>query len=391
MAIQPRLSDEQLLRRLVAFDSVSGDEIGPIPWFVDDYCAAPDVRSFRHRYDDGRKVNLILRRGPQPQGREGLMLSAHFDVIPAKEPEWESNPFELTPRAGRLYGRGTADMKGFLALAMNAFCAVPEAKLKSPLVLLLTSDEEIGTIGAQRLVASWMNEFPLPRATIVGEPTLARAVRLCKGHLKLRANVRGKAGHSGLPDRGENAIVRAAAVVELLAKTATRWRGWRNEHSQFFGECQFPVLNVGIIRGGVATNIIPAACTIDFGIRLLPGQRSEDAVRELDSLIAMLPPETRDACTLEIINDTPPMLCPESAPIYREITRLTRQTESIGVSYATDAGPLQQLDLDCVIWGPADIARAHRPNEYIDAAELAAFRPQLDAIIRAMCCEESQA
>jgi acetylornithine deacetylase len=378
------LDDRELFARLIAFDSVSRNSNVPIADFVADYLEQAGCRVWRQTYDDGRKVNLLIRRGPERAG--GLLLSGHLDVVPADEPGWESDPFELVERGGRLYGRGTADMKGFVALATNRLAALRDDELERPLALLLTADEETGTLGAKVFAEAWRSEFPLPDQAVVGEPTGLRVVRMHKGYLWARVTVAGRAAHSAYPKLGDNAIERAGDVLSILRALARELSAERNETSEFFPECPSPSLNVGVIAGGTAVNVIPEGCTIEFSFRVLPGQQSDDFARRVEARLATLPEDVRAAVRFEVISDSPPMLCDARAPVYTLVAELLGQRNTFGVSYATDAGSLQKLGIQCILFGPGRIEEAHQANEYVELDQWRAGRQWLGRIV-ARCCQ----
>ena len=206
------LTDAELLAKLVAFDSTSSNSNLPIADFIRDYLDTPGVEIADNPNENGSKVNLLIRVGSPDHDdeRSGLLLSGHMDVVPALEPDWQSDPFTLTETSDAYIGRGACDMKGFLAVAINAARRAVERRLRRPLVLLLTYDEELGTLGAQRFVETWDNASALPRNTVIGEPTSLRVVRMHKGHLVMRLTCHGRSAHSGYPQLGINAIERMA-------------------------------------------------------------------------------------------------------------------------------------------------------------------------------------
>ncbi|HTQ81209.1 MAG TPA: M20/M25/M40 family metallo-hydrolase, partial [Thermoanaerobaculia bacterium] len=212
------LSDSELLRRLVSFDSTSCNSNLPIAEFLAEYLDRPGARLARNPSPDGGKTNLLAWLGPEPapagKDRPGLVLSGHMDVVPAEEAGWQSDPFQLVDGGDRWFGRGTADMKGFIALSANLFAELAESPqaLTAPLVLIFTYDEEVGTLGAKQLHDTYPVGRSLPASAIIGEPTSLRAVRLHKGHLKLRITLKGVSAHSGYPHLGVNAIEPAARV-----------------------------------------------------------------------------------------------------------------------------------------------------------------------------------
>ncbi|QOJ13631.1 MAG: acetylornithine deacetylase [Planctomycetia bacterium] len=385
----PALDDAALLARLVAFDSVSGRSNVALCDFVANYltrCGA-SVEQVRGTGQD--RMNLVARAGPPASAasRAGLVLCGHSDVVPADEPEWESDPFALREAGERLIGRGACDMKGFVALAINrvARAASAGAPRRHPLCLLLCCDEEVGSLGARVLAGDAARIAALPRHVLIGEPTGGRVIRMHKGHLKLALHLTGRAAHSGLPHLGVGAIDGAADVLFALRRAAARLAEVRTDTSSFFPECPYPALNVGLIRGGAAVNIVPADCRIDVGIRLLPGQAAPMALDAVREELAELPAAWRTRVRVEVINDNPPMLCPAEAAIHQVLTRIIGQSESLGVSFASDAGVLSEAGMSCVLWGPGEMDRAHRPNEFITRGELTAAGTVLDRLISEFC------
>lgn len=376
----PSLTDKDLLARLIAFDSTSANSNIPIADFICDYLDCPHVHIQRQVNDDQTKVNLIARIGPQSnEDRAGLILSGHMDVVPATEPQWNTNPFQLIEHDGAWFGRGTCDMKGFLALAMNVFRSIDPASLKAPLMLIFTCDEEVGSIGAKHLAHNWPSDSPLPKSALIGEPTSLRAVRMHKGHLTLRITTRGKSAHSGSPHLGINAIEPAADIINALINLRKEFESRRTPTSEFFPQVPFPVLNIARITGGEAINIIPDHCSIDVGVRLLPGDDSDLAIQQVRAAVG-------DTAELQVLNDNPPMLLDdENAPIHRALCQLISQTQSHGVSYASDAGWLSRIGINCVLYGPGTIEVAHRPNEFVPIEEFNRAKQTVQQLVHHMC------
>lgn len=379
------LSNAELLARLVAFDTVSDRSNRPIVDFICDYLDDPRIHKLRLPDATGTKDNLyawIAPDGPPVDGA-GLLLSGHVDVVPANEPEWTTNPFELAETADAYVARGACDMKGFVALAINALLESCWRPPRAPLALLLTYDEETGTYGAQHFAEGWQRQAPLPRAVIVGEPTSLRAVRMHKGHLKMRATFRGRTAHSAYPQLGCSAIEPAARVVTALAGLNQRWTGMRNAASVHYPETPSPNLNIGRIRGGDAINVVPDWCTVELGVRLMPGMTPDEFERQVRDVVRETAGDA--AHTIESLGTSPALLLGDDAPVYRSLCELLGQRDTIAVSYATDGGPLATLGLDCVVWGPGDIAVAHKPNERLPKAELARAAELLGSMIHSFC------
>lgn len=344
------LSDLELLRRLVAIDSTSALSNLPIANELANYCDGANVELLHS--PDGAKANLLIRFGPVTEG--GLILSGHMDAVPATETTWESDPFTLTERDDRYVGRGAADMKGFLAVATNA--ALASQNLRKPLYLLFTYDEEVGTLGAKQFAETWDRARPLPRHCIIGEPTSFRAVRAHKGHLKLRFTVTGKSAHSGYPHLGENAIEKARPLLEALSNLRRELESEPIEHAELFADAPYVPLNIATIHGGSAVNIVPDRCVIEVGIRLLPGMTTA-------SILARVPQP------VEILSESPPMLLDRSSEIYQAVAPHAMKGRPESVSFASDAGWLQSLGIDCLLFGPGAIEVAHQPNEFTPKEE----------------------
>jgi acetylornithine deacetylase len=380
-----KLETVELLSRLVGFDSVSRNSNLPIANFICDYLDRPDFRVAQIKSADGAKANVLVMAGPEDLGPErgGLVLSGHMDVVPADEPDWKSNPFTLTFRDGRYFGRGTADMKGFLALAMNRLATIAPAKLKQPIALLFTYDEEVGTMGARRFAETWLEPDALPRHTVIGEPTTLKVARMHKGHIKLRFTFRGRAAHSGYPHLGKNAIEPAGRAIVGLAELRADLEREQTELGRFFDPVPFVTLNVAQVSGGAAVNVIPELCVLDVGLRLLPGMVREPVVERIRSRV-----ETAvgsEPFQFELVNESPPMLVDDSAAIYRTCRDLVAQTEEHTIAYTTDGGWLQQAGLECVVFGPGSIEVAHRPNEFIGEEELVRGDAILERLVEKLC------
>jgi acetylornithine deacetylase len=385
------LSDVELLGRLVGFDTTSAHSNLALVDFLEEYLERPGVRAVRQASPDGAKANLVVRLGRDDGGAGGggLVLSGHTDVVPADEEGWGSDPFRLTERDGRLVGRGAADMKGFLAVAANLARRLEPARLASPLVLLLTYDEEVGTLGSHHLVEHW-GELegrvgPLPRATVIGEPTSLTAVRLHKGHLKLRLTFTGRSAHSGYPHLGVNAVEAAGRAMAALSSLRRRLEAEAVAHDNF-PRVPFVALNLGAVRGGSAINVVPDRCILELGVRTLPDLGSEELVEEIGRLAReAVAGGPAAGVALEVISESPPLATPAGSGLHRHLQGALGQSGTHSVNFATDAGWLQRLGLDCVVFGPGSIEVAHRPDEFVRTAELAAGRQRLEELVEWFC------
>lgn len=379
----PHLTDREILDRLVAFDTVSDRPNLPLVDWVADLLHRPGARVTRQPTEDGSRANLLVEMGPEAgPGRDGLVLCGHSDVVPATEPEWESDPFTLTERDGTWVARGAADMKGFLALAIGRVATVDPDRLVRPLALLITHDEEVGTIGACRFARAFDEPERLPRRTIVGEPTSLSVVRAHKGHVRVTVEVEGVAAHSAYPHLGENAIEPAADAVSALGSLRAALEAERPEGAEAFEPVPFVTLNVGRISGGVADNVVPDRCAIDVGLRPLPGVSSEELVDRVRAALSL--PLRGMEWSLDVVNESPPMATGES-DLHDWLAAQSGRQGTRAVSFATDAGWLSRIGLECVVWGPGAIEVAHKPNEFIPVDQFLRAGAILDRAIERWC------
>lgn len=382
----PFLADAELLARLVAFDTTSRNSNLPLADFLCEYLGRPGIRIERNPSADGTKTNVVAWVGPEPAGdRRGLVLSGHMDVVPAEEEGWRSDPFTLADEGDRWVARGACDMKGFLALAANLAAEARTERWRAPLALVFTYDEEVGTLGARRLSETYPAAASLPRSAVIGEPTSLRVARTHKGHFKMRVTLHGVSAHSGYPHLGVNAIEPAGRVIGALSRLRRELEAEAPANRELFPEVPFVPLNVGTVHGGSAINVVPDRCVVELGVRPLPGLSSEELAARVERAVreAAAPMEPE----IELLSDSPPMLLDESSPIHRHLCALVGQSKGASVSFATDAGWLQGLGLDCAIFGPGSIEVAHKPNEHLPKAELAAARGFLEPTIRRFCEE----
>jgi acetylornithine deacetylase len=310
------------------------------------------------------------------------MLSGHMDVVPAEEPDWRSDPFTLTEAEDRLVGRGSADMKGFLALAANRLAAIDPDELAAPLVLLFTYDEEVGTLGARRFTETFPARDALPRSVIIGEPTELRAVRAHKGMTRFRLVFTGQAAHSGYPHLGRSAIEPAARAIVALAALREAMAAERPPRGELFPAVPYTALNVGTVAGGTAVNVIPDRCEVHLGVRVLPGGTVAELRERIDGAVRGA---VGDGFALDGVSESPPMLLDERTPVYQLLCGVLRQVQTASVMFATDAGWLQRAGFDCVLFGPGSIEVAHRANEWLPVAELHRAGDVLDEVIARSC------
>ncbi|MCW2238469.1 acetylornithine deacetylase [Azospirillum canadense] len=366
-------NSKAMIARLVGFDTVSRrSNMALIDW-VRDHLAGHGVESRVVPSADGSKANLFATIGPAEEG--GVVLSAHTDVVPVDGQPWDTDPFTLNERDGRLYGRGTADMKSFPAVALALLPEMLAAKLKRPLHLALSYDEEVGCLGAPAMIERMAAELPRPSAVIVGEPTSMGVVLAHKGCYVLRTTVTGHEVHSSQIDRGVSAVMVAARLVSLIADMAEENIAASDPTCGF--DPPFTTLHVGTIEGGTAPNITARHCSFLWDIRPLPGDdwtRYRDRfAAECDRLLARIRRISPDCDIRTEQLAGVPGLAPEPAGTAAQLCHaLTGRNDTGMVSFAAEAGQFQAAGLSTVLCGPGSIDQAHQPNEYIDVAQVTA-------------------
>lgn len=357
------------LARLVAFPTVSDRPVTEIAAFLAQRAedAGFEVRQLP---SEPGKSNVVARVGPRGVG--GILLSGHMDVVPVEGQAWQSDPFSLTEKDGQLVGRGTADMKGFIAAVTTAISTLPLNALQRELVLVWTHDEEVGCVGAQHLVEHWQDSLdPLPPDTWIGEPTDLCVCHVHPGHTTLEITCSGRPAHSSRPELGLSAIHMAGHVLEALQTVATSWRATQ-AHGDLLPS-NHTVMNVGHIEGGAAVNIVPEHCRMTVGIRPIPGEDDRALIGAIEAAIAPIAAATaRDggAIHLRICQSSPAMLTDPDTPFAATLRAHAADPAPRGVPFSTDGGHLSRLGTRCLVFGPGSIDVAHRPNESIWAPAL---------------------
>ena len=372
---------DDLLTQLISVDTTSRNSNLEAIDVLAESLDVPAVDCRIHRTTDN-KANLVAVTGPATHDPEhGLVLCGHSDTVPAEEPGWQCDPFTLTSHEDRWVGRGTADMKGFLALACERLAAWSERDLEAPLALVVTHDEEVGSLGAEALVTSGAVD-DLPQSMIIGEPTELKIHRLHKGHLRLALTVHGQAGHSAYPQRGVNAVVEAARVVVALEELAIELRRELTSDADLFGEVPYTVLHPATAHGGDAINVIAESCRIEIGVRVLPGTDPEQLVERVQSAAVGA---TSCPIHLEQGRFSPPMATSEDSPLVLALLRASGESAASGVHFSSDGGFFSQAGFDCVLYGPGSISVAHRANEFLPRADVENARGTLDRVIADLC------
>uniref|UniRef100_UPI003BAA5909 acetylornithine deacetylase n=1 Tax=Stappia sp. TaxID=1870903 RepID=UPI003BAA5909 len=369
-----RYSARDMLARLVAFPTVSSRSNLDLIAFVEDYLAGHGVTSTRVTDETGEKAALHAVIGPQVDG--GIALSAHTDVVPVEGQAWSRDPFTLEEENGRIYGRGTCDMKGFAALALAGVPDMLAANLKRPIHIALSYDEEVGCLGAPPMIESMLASGPRPATVIVGEPSSMQVITAHKGTAVIRVTVHGHSVHSSQWDRGVSAVAAAARIVAWLDDQTRANQAAADPELAM--DPPFTTLHCGTIEGGTAANIVSRSCSFHCDIRTIPGETLEMWMERLQDFVdtRIVPgmkavhPET--GVDIELLAAVPG-LAPEDHGKAEEIARrLTGDNGRHMVVYGTEAGQFQARGISAVVCGPGSIDQAHQPDEYIETAQLAA-------------------
>lgn len=369
----------EVLDRLIGFDTTSrNSNLGLIDW-AEEYLTAHGARCRRVPDPTGQKANLWASIGPE--GVPGWVLSGHTDVVPVDGQVWASDPFRLVERGGRWYGRGTADMKGYLACCMALVGELDAARLARPIHLALSHDEEVGCIGVRGLIAAVAGTIPTPLGCIVGEPTEMRVCVAHKAKRSLRARFTGTTGHSSRAPEFVNAVEYAARLTVWMQARGRRLAAEGARDALF--DTPHSTAHVGVSRGGTALNIVPDDCEVDFEFRVLPGEDADALVAEVRAFLeGTLLPEMRatDAAAgiaLELRSAFPGLDTDPAAPVVAAVQRLTGPGGHIKVAYGTEAGLFQAAGFPAVVCGPGSIGEAHKADEFIEGRELEACEAML--------------
>jgi acetylornithine deacetylase len=374
-----------LLADLVAFPTITGRPNDDLIGYIQTYLEAHGARVLLDVADDGERMNLFASIGPQCDG--GLVLSGHTDVVPASPDGWTGDPFTLRRADGRLYGRGAVDMKGFvaIALAMVPDIVAVKDKLRVPVHLAFTFDEEVGCFGSERMPAFLAHHGIAPEMAIIGEPTEMRPFIGHKGGMELTAEVIGTAGHASKPAGTVNAIYYAARLINFINQTAADIASRPDETSPF--DPPYTSLSVGQIVGGEARNVIPASCRFDWEIRPLPLDDPHAVLARVQDFVdQVLVPEMQaispDAgIANRIICDVPGMEARPHSVAAELIARLwTNETPDV-VSFGTDGAYFQQAGMETIVFGPGGMAQMHQPDEFIEEAAVQQGLQFLDRVL----------
>ncbi|PMU89499.1 MULTISPECIES: acetylornithine deacetylase [unclassified Pseudomonas] len=373
-----------LLQTLVGFDTTSRESNLQLIAFVRDYLASHGVAS-EVIYNEARtKANLFASIGPVEV--PGIVLSGHTDVVPVDGQPWSVPPFELTERDGRLFGRGTADMKGYIACVLALVPALVAATLRRPVHIALSYDEEVGCLGVRSLLSVLAQRPVKPMLCIIGEPTELKPVLGHKGKLAMRCDVHGAACHSAYAPHGVNAIEHAAELIGELGRIGQRLRD--KQDARF--DPPFSTVQTGVIGGGKALNIVPADCRFDFEVRALPGQAPQAVADELRAyaeqqvLPRMQAVSAQSAIRFTELSAYPGLMTDQHSEAAELIAAFCGSRAFGTVAFGTEGGLFDAVGIPTVVCGPGSMDQGHKPDEFVSVAQLAQCDQMLHSMLNAL-------
>lgn len=371
--MSPSPESMDMIERLVGFDTTSRNSNLELIGYIQNYLAKLGVECELVHNEEKTKANLYATLGPKD--RPGIALSGHTDVVPVDGQDWKTDPFEVQEHDGRLYGRGTSDMKSFIGVCLALAPEFLQRPIQTPLHLAFSYDEEVGCLGVRGLIDQLSRRAVKPVGCIIGEPTEMKVVRAHKGKLSFRCHVRGHESHSGLAHLGVNAVEAAAETVAYLKSMARRFR----DEGPYDDDLSPPYTTVhtGLIRGGTALNIVPKECWFAFEFRHLPEDDPDSLATEIRAFVEEnLLPEMQSVSpdsgfSWEQLSRIPGLSTDEDADVVQLAKSLTGANSTGKVSFATEGGLFQEANMPAVVCGPGSIEQAHKPDEFIALDQIA--------------------
>ncbi|TLX59040.1 acetylornithine deacetylase [Stutzerimonas nosocomialis] len=376
------MTSKDLLSTLVAFDTTSRESNLELIEFVRDHLARLNVPCELIFNEERSKANLFATLGPDDV--PGIVLSGHTDVVPVDGQPWTVPPFELSEKDGKLYGRGTADMKGYIACVLAAVPGFLARPLRLPIHIALSYDEEVGCLGVRDLISRLEGRANKPRLCIIGEPTQLQPVLGHKGKLAMRCDVHGAACHSAYAPQGVNAIEHAADLIAELGRIGTRLRADHLCDPRF--DPPFTTVQTGLISGGKALNIVPADCSFDFEIRALPATDPAEVAQQLeryaqqDLLPKMRAVDARSDIRFSRLSAYPGLATDARSDAAQLIAQLCGSAEFTTVAFGTEGGLFDAIGIPTVICGPGSMDQGHKPDEFVSIAQLEACDAMLERL-----------
>ncbi|AZP71401.1 acetylornithine deacetylase [Pseudomonas poae] len=377
------MNSRELLAQLVRFDTTSRESnlalIDFVRTYLQDHGVACELVYNAHK----SKANLLATIGPADV--PGVVLSGHTDVVPVDGQRWSVAPFELTEKDGKLYGRGTADMKGYIACVLACVPALVKAPLRMPVHIALSYDEEVGCLGVRSLIERFHGQAVKPLLCVIGEPTELKPVLGHKGKLAVRCEVHGAACHSAYAPSGVNAIEYAARLVSELVRLGEGLKTPQQLDQRF--DPPFSTVQTGVINGGKALNIVPQNCSFDFEVRSLPAQDSWQVAQQLQRyaehtlLPAMQAVSAQSAITFSELSSYPGLATSLQSQAAEWVAQFCGSQEFGTVAFGTEGGLFDQAGIPTVVCGPGSMEQGHKPDEFISVAQLDACDQMLARVV----------
>ena len=373
----------EILERLIAFDTVSRNSNLDLIHFVADLLKTHGIESTILHDQTGAKANLFATIGAN--GDAGVMLSGHTDVVPVDGQDWTKSPFNLTKEDGRFFGRGTADMKGFVGCALSAALSASKRDLRTPLHLAFSYDEEIGCVGVRSMIDMLAKAPVRPAMCIVGEPTNLAVATGHKGKTALRATCRGKEGHSALAPLAFNALHLGADFINILRTQQEEIAASGDQDADY--DIPYTTLHAGKISGGVALNIVPGLCEIEFEIRNIAHDNPAQIIESLQTSVVELNASAQRhhpdvGISIDVTSSYPGLDTPTDAEVVDFVKSLSGANGTNKVAFGTEGGLFsQKLGVPTVICGPGSMAQGHKPDEFVEVEQIERCEKMMDTLI----------
>ena len=379
---QQAYTPREMIEKLISFDTISKNSNLALIHFVQSYLQSYGIESHLVHNEEGSKANLYATIGPMVEG--GVVLSGHTDVVPVEGQPWDTDPFTVVEKEGRLYGRGTCDMKSFIAIGLAMVPQMLEKDMHKPIHFAFSYDEEIGCIGAPYMIEQMAKVLPKPIAVIVGEPTSMRVIKAHKGISSFVTTVVGSEAHSSQVNKGVSAVTIAAKLITFLDSLMQDNAAKADSSSAFVPP--YSTIHVGIVNGGTAVNIISRLCEFSWEVRPIPGDSADQFQAKLEQYCEILIKEMQlisPLCdiTTEVESCAPPLRIEENSSAAKLCKELCGTEKEGVVSYATEAGQFQSFEFSTVVCGPGSIDQAHKPNEFIELSEVQACEEFMEKLI----------
>jgi len=358
-----------ILSKLISFKTISESTNKELSKYISQYLARYKIKSQLFE-GNPNQFNLYAKIGPNVDG--GIILSGHTDVVPTDGQNWSTNPFKLVKKKNKLFGRGSCDMKGFIAVVLSLVPKIEISKLKKPLHLIFSYDEEIGCIGIQKLIPFLKTLKPKPDFCIVGEPTEMKLVNMHKGKKNFLVSFNGVESHSSLIENGVNSIDYCGEFINFL-KDLQKDLIKKKNNKKFYPP--YPTINIGKIQGGIAVNIIPKECELEFEIRDTPNLNTEKTIKKIKDFLKRIEKKMKaknKSCSVvfKMLNNFPPLETNEKKKIINLVLDKLKSNSVNSVSFGTEAGVFNKVGFETIVCGPGSIEQAHKPNEYIEEKQL---------------------